>query len=168
MRAALVSIAVSVSLIASAAPARGQESTIPAKDPAMALTFAWLCPGCGHLYSGETTRGALIAAISVGAITTGVAIQFMRSVDLMNDMQQCGFDDLRSDCFQRGTDFTPILVGSAIALAGYVYGLIDAGASARRINAKHGVDFGGIDVKPALARHGSILAEFRIPLPAHR
>jgi hypothetical protein len=168
MRAALFSIAVSVSLIASAAPARGQESTVTAKDPAIALGFAWLCPGCGHLYSGETTKGALIAAVSLGAITTGIAIQFLRSLDLMTNMHECGFDDPRSDCLQPGTNFTPILVGGAIALAGYVYGLIDAGASARRMNAKHGLDFGGIDVKPALARDGSVRAEFRIPLPVHR
>jgi hypothetical protein len=97
-----------------------------------------------------------------------IAVQFLRSVDLMTDMQDCGFDDPRSDCFQRGTNLTPILVGSAIALAGYVYGLIDAGASTRRMNAKHGLDISRLDGKPTLARDGSVRAEFRIPLPASR
>jgi hypothetical protein len=167
MRAAVVSLAAAGLLMLSAAPATSQESSAVAKDPAIALGFAWLCPGCGHLYSGETTKGALIAVVSIGSVATGAAIQLTRSWrPAYND--DCRFSAHGSACFERGLDLTPILVGSAVGLAGYLYGLIDARSSARRMNARNGIGFGDLDVKPAVTRDGSVGAEFRVPLPLGR
>jgi hypothetical protein len=169
MRVALVSITIAVALLATARPATSQESEVAAENPAVALGFAWLCPGCGHLYSGETTKGAVIAAVSIGSFATGIGLQVASQLRLINELNDdCAWQAHRSGCVQPRADFTPFLVGSGIALAGYVYGLIDAGASARRMNARNGVGFGDIEVKPSVGSDGSVGAQFRIPLPAGR
>lgn len=169
MRVALVSLTVAVAFFASAGPASSQASGVIGKDPAVALGFAWLCPGCGHLYSGETTKGALIAAVSIGSFATGLGMQLSRHLRLMNELNDdCEWQAHRSACVEPKADFTPFLVGSGIALAGYVYGLIDAGASARRMNARNGLGLGDIDVKPSVGSDGSVGAQFRIPLPSGR
>jgi hypothetical protein len=167
MRVPLVALVAAGLFAASAGPANAQQRTIYDKDPAIALGFAWLCPGCGHLYSGETVKGALIAGISVGSIAAGAAIQLRRMADV-----DCGSPTGRSDivftpltpeaCLERNASFTPILVGGAIGLAGYVYGLIDAGPSVRRMRAKDGFGFGRIEVKPTLALDGAVGAQFTL------
>ncbi len=169
MRVALVSITIAAAFFTSASPATSQEGAVAVKDPAIALGFAWLCPGCGHLYSGETTKGAVIAAVSIGSFATGLAVQLSRHLRLMNELNaDCGWQTHPSDCVETKVDFTPFLVGSGVALAGYVYGLIDAGASARRMNARNGFGFGDIDMKPSVGPDGSVGAQFRIPLPSGR
>jgi hypothetical protein len=160
VRTALVLIIAVVLAIASSEPASAQESSIRGKDPAAALAFAWLCPGCGHLYSGETTRGALIAAISIGSVAVGAAIQLTRDVNV-----DCSLAGARPDCRATNTDLTPVLVGGAIGLAGYVYGLIDARSSVERMNARKGIGLRGIEVRPSVAADGSVAAHFTIPTP---
>lgn len=156
MRACLVAAAGLV--VALSSPATSQERNTTDKDPAIALGFAWLCPGCGHLYSGETTRGAVIAAISIGSLASGAAIQFTRSRSHAELAAAA-----RAGKVER-MDLTPILVGGAISLVGYVYGLIDAGPSVRRANARSGIGFRGIDMSPTVAADGSVGARFTIPL----
>jgi hypothetical protein len=56
---------------------------------------------------------------------------------------------------------TPILVGGAIGLAGYLYGLIDAEASARRMNARNGFNVDGM-----MGPDGSVGARLSIPFSA--
>jgi hypothetical protein len=166
MRTTLASLALAGLFVASAAPVSSQESRTVAKNPAIALGFAWLCPGCGHLYSGETAKGAVIAIVSVGSLATGAAIQLSRHSNLASN--NCTLTAHGADCIESNVDLTPILVGSAIGLAGYLYGLIDARASVRRVNERNGIGFGAVDVKPAVTRDGSVGAEFRVPLPSMR
>lgn len=186
MRAAVVSSMLTASLIASACATTAHQRTPAERDPgalaaifaqddqavkspAVALGFAWLCPGCGHLYTGETTKGALIAAASVGAVATGFAVQLARTSTITNTMhERCALDRPFSDCTATGMDFTPILIGGAIGLAGYVYGLIDAGASARRMNARRGLGMGGVDLQPSVQPDGSLRAQVNVRLPARR
>ena len=134
-----------VLLTATIGTASGQGRNMDRRDPAIAVGFAWLCPGCGHLYTGETTKGALIAGVSVGALATGFVMQLNQSNDFT-----CELGSIPSQCRAPRTDFTPILVGGAIGLAGYLYGLIDARASAERMNERNGLEIGGLDVKPAV------------------
>lgn len=150
-------------LLASASDVNGQTPRVPEKDPAIALGFALLCPGCGHLYSGETVKGAAIAAISIGSVATGFAIQIARANDPIRDCDWIAGGGL---CPVRhpGTDLTPILVGGAIGLAGYLYGLIDAGPSARRMNASNDGDFGAVRIRPRRAPDGSVRTDFGIRL----
>jgi hypothetical protein len=64
------------------------------------------------------------------------------------------------------TDFTPILVGGAIGLVGYLYGLIDARASAERMSERNGLEIAGLDVKPAVGVDASSgTAVLRRPFP---
>ena len=146
MRYVTQSVMAAVLLAVTIGTASGQERNVDRRDPAIALGFAWLCPGCGHLYTGETTKGALIAGISVGALASGFVMQVAQSKDF-----RCEVGSIPSQCRAPRTDFTPILVGGAIGLAGYLYGLIDARASAERMNERNGLEIGGLDVKPAVA-----------------
>lgn len=166
MRVTLVSFGVVSVLMAAAVPASGQERIVEARDPAVAIGLAWLCPGCGHFYSGETTKGALIAGISVGSVMGGLVVQLKQSARYTN--LNCQTTVGRLDCNEPSMDLTPILVGGAIGLAGYVYGLIDAGPSARRMNERNGLAFRELTVGPAVAPDGSLGARFTIPLASVR
>lgn len=169
MRKAFVALSAAALFLATSAPADAQERRFEEKNPAIALGFAWLCPGCGHFYTGETTKGAVIATVSVGSMLTGMAIQFSRSTRSMNDLHgRCRLASDPFDCAKVRNDFTPILVGGAIGLAGYLYGLIDAGPSARRMNERNGGGFGALDIRPHVAEDGSVRTQLGIRLAAPR
>ena len=107
----------------------------------------------------------MIAAVSIGSFATGLrhaGVASLAAHEYLN--ADCEWQAHRSDCVDVKADFTPFLVGSGSVLAGYVYGLIDAGASARRMNARNGLGFGDIEVKPSVGSDGSVGARFSIPL----
>lgn len=163
MRKAICGLALLGLLLATAGGVRGQTPDVSEKDPAIALGFAMLCPGCGHLYSGETVKGAAIAAISIGSVATGFVIQMAR---MTAPIRECDLIANAGSCQIRAAhpDLTPILVGGAIGLASYLYGLIDAGPSARRMNAANDGAFGAVRVRSRRAPDGSIRTEFGIRL----
>lgn len=160
MRATVIGLAMLGLVGASADAGAAQELRIAEKDPAIALGFALLCPGCGHLYSGETAKGAVIAAISVGSVATGLSVQLARA---NRPFEDCGWTAYGTYCERQDAamDLTPILVGSAIGLAGYLYGLIDAGPSARRMNERQG-GLGALHVRPNLAADGSVRTDLGV------
>ncbi len=90
------------------------------KDPGTALLFSVLITGGGQLYSGETNRGLLLLGVGVGSVLVG-----------------CGIAGSLSVCE----------VGVLVDLGMYVYGIVDAPASARRMNAAHGL---GVSLVPML------------------
>jgi hypothetical protein len=141
-----------------------QASETPSKDPGVALGLAWLCPGCGHLYSGETTKGAVIATVAMGSLAGGLAIQLSRSVRTERAIE-CRSTAFPSECGEVRTDLTPILVGGAIGIVAWAYGLIDAGASANRANARHGIQVRGIDLDPTVGPDGALGARLSVRLP---
>ena len=61
-------------------------------------------------------------------------------------------------------DLTPILVGGAIGIAAWAYGLIDARASARRVNARRNAGFHGVGMAPTVLPDGSLGARFTVPI----
>jgi hypothetical protein len=145
-----VAFLVVAGLCSASVPVSAQQAD-DAKDPAIAQGFAWLCPGCGHFYTGDTTRGVAIATVSIGAIASGIAVQFTRTTTTacsLSTVPRCQPTD--------GTSLTPILVGSAIGLAAYVYGLVDAGPSTRRMNARGDLGLGDFNVVPVLASDGAM------------
>lgn len=157
MRTRTISLALLCLAFVSARAVVAQEVETSERDPAIALGFAFLCPGCGHLYSGEMTKGAVIASISIASVATGLAVQLARQ-DRYGEV--CSWDSSTVVCGPSGyDDLTPILVGGAIGLAGYLYGLVDAVPSARRMNARIRAGFGALDVKPTLAADGSVRTE---------
>lgn len=159
MRFAFVAVAAAGLLVALSSPAVSQGHSATEKNPAIALGFAWLCPGCGHLYSGETTKGAVIAAVSIGSLATGAAVQLTRSWRSHAELTTTARDGRVEPM-----DLTPILVGGAIGLMGYVYGLIDAGPSVRRANARKRIGLREIDMSPTVAADGTVGARFTIRL----
>lgn len=129
-----------------------QELGIAPKDPSVAQLFALLCPGCGHLYTGETAKGAVIATVSIGAVFGGMVAQFNQEPRI-----ECGPitpPGATPNCRTTGDSLKPFLIGSAIGLAGYLYGLIDAGPSARRMRAKEGLEIGSVELRPSLGWSG--------------
>lgn len=125
-----------------------QELGIEPKSPQVAQLYALLCPGCGHFYSGETVKGAVIATVSVGAVFGGMVAQMNQKPRLECDTPQ--LHGSTPECRARGDSLKPMLVGTAIGLAGYLYGLIDAGPSARRMRAKSGFEVGPFEMRPSL------------------
>lgn len=167
MRSVIVSIVIVGSLFTTPRPATAQESSEREKDPAIALGFAFLCPGCGHLYTGETTKGAVIATISIGSLVGATALQLTR-FRAPHSIDDCLPGAQQSACLNGRMDLRPMLIGGAIALTGYLYGLIDAQPSARRMNARNGFGLGTIEVGPSVAPDGSIGAGLAIRLPTGR
>ena len=127
-----------------------QQIGVAENDPGVAVLYALLCPGCGHLYSGETAKGAIIATVSVGALFGGMAM-WMNQEPRVDCVTRHG---TMPECRTRGNDLTPVLVGSAIGLAGYLYGLIDAAPSARRMQARSGFELGPFEAEPSLGWSG--------------
>lgn len=98
------------------------------KNPSATIVYSFLLPGAGQLYAGETVRGAAI----LSAFTLGLSTFFVAA----------GRDTgcrVGTDC--RDT-FDPMLYtmgGFALAAGSWIYGIIDAPFTARRVNKRHGV-----------------------------
>ena len=150
MRLATVALVALGLVLGSGEDLAAQQLGIAEKDPEVAVLYALLCPGCGHFCSGETAKGAAIATISLGAVFPGMALQFNQEPRIDCEARPGDLPDCRTE----RASLTPFLVGSAIGLAGYLYGLIDAGPSARRMQARSGFEIGEYEVQPALAWRG--------------
>lgn len=87
------------------------------KDPGSATLYGVLCAGCGHLWAGETKKGAIMLGVAVGAPIVGAA---MTSCDL------------------GGCSTAPFTLGIVAALTSWGYSIYDAGAAARRTNTMNG------------------------------
>lgn len=93
------------------------------RDPAIATAFSMLAPGGGHLYAGETATGVTLVATGFGAPLVGLALT-VRSEKRICDSYECRTE----------ANLTPLLLGSAVLLGAYVYGVADAGRAADRAN----------------------------------
>jgi len=82
------------------------------KDPGMATLFSVLITGGGQIYAGDTGRGFLLMGGGVGAVIIG-----------------CGVSGSLSACE----------LGLVVDLGVYVYAIVDAAPTARRMNARNGV-----------------------------
>ena len=98
------------------------------KDPGTSTLLSVIVPGGGQIYSGETGKGLALLGVGIGGLTLGVAMT-ASSVSA-----SCDFDNCSDD-----TNYAPMALGYAAYLGSWIYGIIDAGASARRMNAKHGL-----------------------------
>jgi hypothetical protein len=96
------------------------------KDPGIATIASVVIPGGGQMYSGETKKGVALLGIGMGSLVLGYAA----SVD--------------------GGSAAPAAVGYLVYLGTWVYGIMDAGDSAHRMNAKNGMAVGGMRVAPTV------------------
>lgn len=150
MRFATVALVALGLILGSGENLSAQQIGIADKDPEVAVLYALLCPGCGHFYTGETAKGAAIAMICLGAVFTGMVLQFNQEPRVDCETRPGGLPECRTE----RANLTPFLVGSAIGLAGYLYGLIDAGPSARRVQARSGFELGPFEAEPSLGWSG--------------
>jgi hypothetical protein len=109
------------------------QSTAPRpgyKDPGTSTLISVLIPGGGQLYSGDTRRGATLLGVGLGGLTLGVAMTAGSVGVSCNESDFSCKDD---------TNYAPMALGYAAYLGAWLYGIIDAGDSAGRMNAKHGI-----------------------------
>lgn len=88
------------------------------KEPGTATIISILVVGGGQIYAGEINRGLLMLGGAYGSLVAGAVLS------------SC---DPYSDC-----NYTPLTIGALAALGIYVYSIVDAAPSARRMNAKNG------------------------------
>jgi hypothetical protein len=91
-------------------------AAVTPKDENTGLLFAVLLVGGGHFYAGEIRTGVTLLAISLGSLVVSQAV-FLNSESL---------------------DVTPLLLGYAVSLGAWIYGVADAKAAVRRANARNG------------------------------
>jgi len=102
----------------------GSDATIVKKDPAMATMLSFFLTGTGQMYSGEPLKGAGLLALT--AVGVGVAA---------NQLSCAAASDCKST-----TGGMALGAAGAVAFFGsWLYGIMDAGDSARRFNAVHGL-----------------------------
>jgi hypothetical protein len=130
---------------ASGPPPRSVPQSAPGyKNPTAAMLISVLLPGAGHFYTGETKRGALLLGVGVGGLVVGTAMS-VSSVGLSCDDDFSCEDD---------TNYLPLIVGYGAYLGSWLYGIVDADASAQRMNTRRGFAFGGTQVQPLAAVDG--------------
>src|SRR5690606_12501323 len=84
----------------------------------------------GHLYMGDMGRGTLLLAVGIGGFMGGYA--------LSQNTREVVCSDTSFECSET-VDYTYLAIGSGVALAAWVVGILDAPRSARRMNAQRGL-----------------------------
>lgn len=124
-----------------------QSSVWDAKDPDLARRYASFFPGGGHLYTGESLKGGIMAGLSVFS-----GIKLLGSLGC-SAAERVVFDDIEG-CSRSKTFLW--LAG----LAGpWVYGMLDARKSAERVNAQRGFS---AFIAPGM--HGSMRIGLTLPI----
>jgi hypothetical protein len=117
--------------VMAAGHAAAQDTRHPGyKDPGTSTLLSVLVPGGGQLYSGETGKGAALLGVGLGGLTLGVA---MTAGSVGSSCSETSFS-CKDD-----TNYLPMALGYVAYLGSWIYGIIDAGDSARRMNARHGL-----------------------------
>jgi hypothetical protein len=114
-----------------------RQDNVIAKDPGTATLIAVIVPGGGHMYSGETSRGLMLFGVGVGGVIVGTA------ATLSSTGVTCSEFSCRDD-----TNYFPLLLGYGAYLGSWIYGIVDAGNSAHRMNAARGL--AALPVNPQL------------------
>lgn len=109
---------------ARATPSAVQQGDRPsAKEPGTATLISVLVTGGGQFYAGDTKRGLMMFGGSVGSLVAGAAL---------------------SGCGGYSCNLTPLYIGSLAAVGIWVYSIVDAAPTARRMNAKYGYKVSGL------------------------
>ena len=104
------------------------------KDPGRARLYSVFIPGSGHFYAGERGKGAFLLVGSSLALVVGVLqSDFESDFDFTCQSFNCTDPDAYDP------NYTPLIVGTGIAGALWLYGLYDAPKAARRANQKRGL-----------------------------
>lgn len=118
-----------LTLLATSAGAQaGGGYGVSQKDPGLATVISLFIPGGGHLYAGESRKGATILGVAYGSLIAGAATT------------SCSFGS--------GCRTWPIYVGVLGYLGAWAYGVADASNAARRANTG---GFGVYDLRPEVS-----------------
>jgi hypothetical protein len=129
-------------LLTPASGLAGQTSAPTIKDANTARDYALRCPGCGHLYTGETSKGAILATVGIGSLIGGSILSLTTEPTV-----ECTTGEYYS-CSTGSSPYTPLIVGSLGYLATAIYSFIDAGPSATRMNTRNGFTVGMVTLTP--------------------
>jgi hypothetical protein len=110
-----------------------QQAQPSLKDPGTATILSVVITGAGQMYAGDVNRGLLMLGSAYGAIIAGAILSHGAS---------CDFNPL--EC-SKGS-YAPLYVGALAAVGVWVYGIVDAAPTTRRMNAKRGL--AGVAVPP--------------------
>lgn len=118
------------------------------RNPDRAFCLACLFPGGGHFYTGEKTRGAVILGVSAASLLAGALLSGS------DDVSECSYDPETHEC-RESSGRTPLWVGAGVAAGSWIFGIIDARASAARVNARSGGAAGlGFETRPLIRLTG--------------
>lgn len=114
------------------------------KDPSLATVLGFIMPGAGHLYVGETGKGAmLLGAATLGPIVGATMAANKTQEDCLSDYS----------CDDTAHHMVWLYAGIGAAAISWIISVTDAGPAARRYNQQHAVR-AGLSVqagRPALA-----------------
>lgn len=109
------------------------------KSPGTAAILSFLVPGVGQMYNGQVGKGVGLFLLSAGAATVGLAAAASSTVDGRND--------------------GPAAAGVGVFLLTWIYSIVDAHSTAKRLNAQRGFRVGAIPVSPYLGvQRGGVTA----------
>ena len=130
------------------------------KDPKAAVAWGYLLPGAGHIYAGESVKGLLVMATSVGALVVGTIV----TLNSGDDNAEIGFD---YDFSVGETNWTPSYIGAGVYALGWIYSVVDAGKAAERTNRKRGLSLRSVRLTPymAVAKSGKQELGLRLTMP---
>ena len=94
------------------------------KDPDLAHSYSFYAPGGGHFYTGEYLRGGALLGVSVYA-----GLQVVKTTT-------CGSTNKSDYTYSGNCPAGGALLWLGVMAAPYIYGILDARASAERVNAK--------------------------------
>lgn len=86
----------------------------------MAVAF----PGGGHLYAGESVKGGVLLGLAALGLGGGYALSEEPTERLCPEELVC----------REAGDYMPLLIGGAVALGAWAYGIFDAAHAAERSN----------------------------------
>jgi uncharacterized protein YraI len=101
-----------------------QEERSSKKEPGTATLISVLVTGGGQIYAGDVTRGLMMLGGSFGAIVVGAALSHGPSCD--------------SDFSCSSGSYAPLYLGALAGVGLWVYSIIDAAPTTRRMNARNG------------------------------
>lgn len=122
----------------SPAEAAAWEDRPSRKEPGTATLVSILVTGGGQMYAGDTKRGLMMLGGAVGGLVVGAALSGGVS---------CGEFSCSSG------SYAPLYLGSLAAVGIWIYSIVDAAPTARRMNQRNGFRVGGL--APTVGRGGA-------------
>jgi|GEM_PF-2976863 len=136
---------------------------VPYKDPDTALVLSILLAGGGHIYAGESGKGAALLLAGPVALALGLAGTLEKSsIDPIVQRGACYYygsnmgqnsycePDLVTG-YETHVDMTPTYIAYGVAVGAWIYGMVDGPKAAMRANDRNGF---AAEVSPTVMSSG--------------